>query len=1264
MSESVKKQVHIVASGGFRLFNSEDEEIRISITRGAALLAYLAFSETSHATRDKLASLLWSESDNSSARTSLRQCVYQLKRRLDTINANFLTVTKESVTLDRSIISSDLDILNYTTANDAVPDLSSIPDPERLLEGFDGLDPALDDWLRQWRLEVDQGIRSVLTQLVKADALPEQSKIQAANALLRIDPTNETAARLLITEEAKNGNSAGMLRVYQKLWDALDEEWGEEPSMDLQNFISEMRMKFGESTSPIQPVDAKSAKTTASGKRGFFSVVVVRISPGSSSTLFDLEEFEEGLKAHSELVTKTLQSHGAVTIAGISREIFAVFGYPSASEDDAQYAVNAILELQENGGADPSKPAEANRFRLNIGMDAGLAYLRLSESDSTLFDLFGTPVETATELSRRTEDAAFVATHRSLRRLQTPVSFSQLEPLNKDDVAEPVVAVHGNRQTSNLIQLDSLNPGSEFVGRTQFLSNLNEILISAEKNNCELVSVSGEPGVGKTRLVTEFLWQQMNSGKEVYFVRCSRQDRSAPLEPMLALNAGLDAGLIDPEIETSLNGDFPEVATGGSDNEMNQLLPGLIQRLSNRDAIVLFDDWQWADDASRNMVGQLARSLKSKPLMFLFTIRTNQITDEYLIQSHQIHLPSLTEEEASLAANKRLGWQPEEQLERYIYDKSGGNPLFIEEICHAITYQIPSKTPSSFAELLPGGLQALIVSRLERLDPDMRKFVEAAAVFGDGISLPLLGRVTNQTIDDAAITQLAEIDFFSSVQKQNDLYFKHGITCDVIYNTIDLSERKSLHADFAKALEAEYGENASELIPEQLALHYRGAGEYKIASGHALHAGDKALSISSLDRAQAQYASALELIDHCEPTEENRKRWLHVAMRWGLPCVYAPSKDQIPVLLRALRIAREFGETSAMAVVNHWIGYIYYVIGNYADSIKMLSSAEIYARDADNPRIEADATVTRGFAYAARCEYARARLDIETSIKAKDENPGKSYHAPVLSSFARAVLAIVTADQGDFEEAEGLILDALSRVQRFEHEIESSICNMGSAVYLWQGRWEDALELSNRSYHRSELVNSPYLIGMARCLNGYSRWKLSGDIKGVDLLCAAADRLWKTEMRLYISFAYGWVSDACHTLGRTEAAYNAGKRTLELAQKGDPIGAAMASRTLAAMTASEHTDGLEKALAHMNRATAFAKQRNSPHEHAVNEMHLARLYLKFNQPDRAIEHIDAAAQGFESLNMVRFLDEAMELRHKLELKQSHTQSGSQTAATI
>ena len=153
-------------------------------------------------------------------------------------------------------------------------------------------------------------------------------------------------------------------------------------------------------------------------------------------------------------------------------------------------------------------------------------------------------------------------------------------------------------------------------------------------------------------------------------------------------------------------------------------------------------------------------------------------------------------------------------------------------------------------------------------------------------------------------------------------------------------------------------------------------------------------------------------------------------------------------------------------------------------------------------------------------------------------------------------------------------------------------------------------------------------------------------------------------MSNYISFAYGWVSDACHTLGRTEAAYNAGKRTLELAQKGDPIGAAMASRTLAAMTASEHTDGLEKALAHMNRATAFAKQRNSPHEHAVNEMHLARLYLKFNQPDRAIEHIDAAAQGFESLNMVRFLDEAMELRHKLELKQSHTQSGSQTAATI
>ncbi len=1235
MESKAGKPLRLSVSGGLRLFTSTGDEVRLPLNRDHATLAYLAFSDTSNTKRSKIAGMLWSEKDDKNALTSFRQVALHLTNFSADYAPGFVETTKFTIKLDRSIFTSELDILNEPVSNENSPDFAVIPEPNQMLEDLDGTDEVFDEWLRSWRVETGQKLRAALEKTLSNVELNASIRNDAAKALARIEPANEVAARHLIEVEFNNKNAAGMIRVYQRLWDALAEDWDEEPSADLQEFFVEKRIALGEVSAPTDQARYRVDSNSVKGRRELLTVLVARIVPSSNSSLIDLEEFEERTGVQKRFVIKKLEEYGGITSTGVGGEIFGVFGATSTEEDDIQKALDAALEIETALESENQKSSAGLKFSYRIGIDTGVVYLRISEDRTILYDVFGPPISNALELSRRPDGPYILATELSVRRLHSQFSFAEQPSVGSNGERVPVQALLGKQGASFLLSGEAWHSQDTFVGRTSFMSDIEASWKSAQKRQLERVVVMGEPGVGKTRLVTEFIRQKIEPGQDVHFVRCRRQDRSAPLESMYAL-------------DQSLNGNGAEDVGGAP----AKLEARLINALSQRQIIVIFDDWQWADDASRSMLGKFIATLQDHPILFLFTIRGSTITDENLFDVKPISISNMNMDEVIEIAEKLLGWRPEAKRRQYIYNKSGGNPFFIEEICRTFLNNLADDPDDLTGDDLPGSMQAMMVSRFEGLDTDLQKIVKATAIYGDGLSFSLLEKILGQTIDERKLTYLVEIGLLASRSTGDPLYFKHGITFDIIYNTIGLAERRSLHAQFASELEAGVGAAGLDEISEQLAFHYRGAGEFEKAVIHAIRAGDKALKLSSLDSAKAQYTSALDLIDQCEPSEDNRRRWLNVAMRWGLPCIYAPARDQIPVLQKAVQIAREFNDTIAMAVVNHWIGYIQLVIGDHSDAIKVLTIAEDLARIGNHARLESDIIATRGFAHAGRCDYVRATRDIEIALAAKDQNPGNGQNAPVFSSYARATLAVVKSDQGDFKTAHEMIAFALDRVKRFNHEIESSICNMGSAILLWQGRWPEALDLSHRSCKRSEIVNSPYLINMARSLYGYSRWRDSGDTTGIDILCASAERLWTTQMRFYISFCYGWVSDACANSDRRTEAYAAAERTLELAKFGDPIGAAMACRSLAMLTASEPNsspdDQFEKASLHLDAAINFANHRNSVHEKAVTALHRARLNAVFGKPDQALEAIDETVPQLRTLDMQWHHERAEHMQNEIQ----------------
>lgn len=224
---------------GFALRDRLGVSIPAPNRKANAILAFLALGPSASAGREKLTGLLWSEQDEETARAALRQCCKRLRGTLSEGGLETVVrIDRSEVGIDRAAIVTDLDEAIAGIAQGRIDaDLGRRLDPDEMLHGFDALDPAFTGWLRVAR----QSWRDRLKRAVEAAAWnpagSAELRLAAASVLLDLDPASENAARLIIEHELRRGEKAAALAVYERLWRRLDEDWGEEPSEELQAII-------------------------------------------------------------------------------------------------------------------------------------------------------------------------------------------------------------------------------------------------------------------------------------------------------------------------------------------------------------------------------------------------------------------------------------------------------------------------------------------------------------------------------------------------------------------------------------------------------------------------------------------------------------------------------------------------------------------------------------------------------------------------------------------------------------------------------------------------------------------------------------------------------------------------------------------------------------------------------------------------------------------------------------------------------------------
>jgi DNA-binding SARP family transcriptional activator len=234
-----KLQIQLI--DGFGLKFPEGRTLKITNRKACALLAYLCLSPTNFETRERLAGLLWSERQEHQARASLRQCLKQLRSVFDEAGFCGFESDRSGVYLTRSELQIDILEIEFALQNGLVTNdlISLISKTDRVLYGFENLDQSFATWLHVVRENWRDRFTRILQNAMDSTSGDESTK--AAQALVGLDPTHETANRHVIRGLAKAGNVPGALKQYRALWELLDEEFDMEPATETQLLIAEVK---------------------------------------------------------------------------------------------------------------------------------------------------------------------------------------------------------------------------------------------------------------------------------------------------------------------------------------------------------------------------------------------------------------------------------------------------------------------------------------------------------------------------------------------------------------------------------------------------------------------------------------------------------------------------------------------------------------------------------------------------------------------------------------------------------------------------------------------------------------------------------------------------------------------------------------------------------------------------------------------------------------------------------------------------------------
>ncbi|MEJ8825457.1 AAA family ATPase [Variovorax humicola] len=936
--------------------------------------------------------------------------------------------------------------------------------------------------------------------------------------------------------------------------------------------------------------------------------------------VMETEHYAAVLGALRKVYHDTIPRHGGIVVRVQGDGLLAMFGYPVTREDDGRGAVAAALEMHQRiSDLRPYLPG-GRLLCLHTGIHSGLVLMSSGDVELGRFELLGPVPNIASRLS----DAA--GPHEIL------VSDETLGPASRFFVTGPpqllqvkgraapllVYRVDARASLAESLSATSRHGSTAFVGRRAELALLQRAMDDAMAGHTRSVAVAGPPGIGKTRLIEHFLSRVVQRGCTVLRGYCESE---LGAEPLQAFHHMLQALADEPPPHTP--DDFD----------------ALFARLAAERPLLLFvDDWQWADDASHQVLAALRKRSDSRMLIVLST-RILAVPNAPAAAGQTITLLPLSDDDARQAIAARLPVVDPFVVEEICLHASG-NPLFLEELCHSAARGDAARRLGRTQGA--GWLNRLVESRVQHLPAAQIELVRVAAVIGNVIPAWLLESITGQRADGPLQLGLAEQDFIFPGERAGTLRFKHGITRDIIYESVGLHVRQALHLRIAEAMQ-QHSVAAQDEALEALAMHFDAGGDAVQAARYAELAGDKALSASALDRARTLYRVALAALDRLPQSPAVALHWVAIVHRLGRVCVFDPVRSELALYVRAVELAERFGDAAAVARAHHWLGYISYGLGDGRAAVAHCERALVEARAADDEKLVVQVVAALGEAHQAAANYDRALALLDEAIAVKSRHRS-GRHVNVGLAFSLVCRAYLLGDRGLFAESHECFAEAIDSVAGITHEIGATAHGLHSAVLLWQGRWEEARRAADESGRIAEATRSLTQLSVARAMDAFAGWMLTRQPEFLQTIIEVTAWLEPRQSGLFRSLNHGWLAAGLTHAGRHAEARRHAALALRRSRQRDLLGAAMSYRSLARGVAAHRP---ERVPHYLDRAMQAAQARRSAHEIAVTQLCAAEIAWQ-HRGERASALLGEAAAAFERMGMhwhlaeVRWLQSSME----------------------
>lgn len=601
----------------------------------------------------------------------------------------------------------------------------------------------------------------------------------------------------------------------------------------------------------------------------------------------DPEELRGILGSYFNALAKQIQRYEGTIDKYIGDAVMAVFGAPVSHEDDAERAISAALAMQ---GAiaklnDDLDAKHGVRLALRIGINTGEVVGLLGGDVQAAYTVVGDAVNTAQRFEAAATPGQILASEPTRQLAIHSFEFARVEPLVLKGKSHPVNAYRVVARRYEEIAPEA----TAFVGRSGEIERLRGAVISAVLGHGGAYHVSGEAGVGKSRLVGE-LRAGLAAGIDQLTARCASFERNSPYALVADLIRGTfrirDADdqptarrAVISGLET-LAGAAEEVHVGlllsvlGYPEELSfepdkkrQILLHLLGRMLRGQSerapfVITAEDLHWVDDASIAVLGDLVAEIRNLPALLITTSRPEWTPPWTAVE---LPLEALGESEAQAFIEASFGVAAEADLLASILARTGGNPFFIEEVVRALkasdllverTGRVGLRADGQMG--VPATIQEVLEARLDGLHPDAKATLSPAAVIGRSFWYRLLERVARRPSlpEDIGLLEDEELVSVQATSPELTYVFRQPLVQEVAYQMQLLATRRETHGRIAEAIEAMYAGRLEEFT-DLLAYHYARSDHAARALEWLVRAGDRARRLYANDEAMRSYREAL-----------------------------------------------------------------------------------------------------------------------------------------------------------------------------------------------------------------------------------------------------------------------------------------------------------------------------------------------------------------------------------------------------------------------